>query len=84
MTDLVRVVVAGAGRDSGAEDVLGARDEQEDEDEVELDEAGTSSGDGDGDSSEDDDDNDDEMAASANECTGKGDTRSNVNVIADI
>jgi hypothetical protein len=83
MTDLVRVVVAGAGRDSGAEDVLGARDEQEEGDEVELDEAGTS-GDGDGDSSEDDDDNDNKMAASANEGTGKGDTRSNVNVIADI
>lgn len=51
MLDLVRVVVAGAGRDASGEDVLGGPEDGE-EDEVELDEAGSGS--------EEDDDSDDD------------------------
>ena len=71
MLDLVRVVVAGAGRDDSGDDVLGGGPE-DGEDEVELDEAGSSSGeDEDSDDDSEDDSEDDERMAPA---SGSGET----------
>ena len=67
MTDLVRVVVAGAGRDADGGDVFGEGDdgEEDEEEEVEQGEEGGSDDDEEDDSDESDDESDERIAPPA-------------------